>query len=251
MKTVILGGSGLIGKKLTRLLQQAGHEVLAASPSTGVDALTGEGLEAALAGAAVVVDVTNSPSFEDEAVMHFFQTSTGNLVSAARRAGVRHLVALSVVGSERLPAAGYFRAKLAQEALIRASGLPHTIVRATQFFEFLMAIAQGGTEGDTVRATSATLQPIAADDVAAALADVVGSAPLDGQCEIAGPQALPLDAMLRRRLQAAGDPRRVVKDDSATYFGAPIDDGTLTPRAGARLGATTLDQWLMANAPAH
>ena len=248
MKTVIIGGSGLIGKKLTALLRQAGHEVLAASPSTGVDTVTGQGLAEALAGAEVVVDVSNSPSFEDEAVMRFFQASTAHLVAGAAEAGVRHLVALSVVGSERLPTSGYFRAKLAQEALIEAAGLPHTIVRATQVFEFLTAIAQGGTDGNTVRATSATLQPIAADDVAAALARVVTEAPLDGRCEIAGPEALPLDDLLRRRLRAAGDPREVIRDDSASYFGAPIDDGSLTPRHGAWLGGTSLAQWLVGNA---
>jgi uncharacterized protein YbjT (DUF2867 family) len=244
MKTVIIGGSGLIGKKLAALLVQAGHEVLAASPSTGVNAVTGEGLAAALAGAEVVVDVSNSPSFEDEAVMHFFQASTRNLLAAELASRVRHHVALSVVGSERLPESGYFRAKVAQEALIKASAVPYTLVRATQFFEFIGAIADVSSEGQTVRVSSALLQPIAADDVAAALARVACEAPLDDSCEIAGPQALPLDDLICRALRAGGDARKVVSDDEARYFGTRLNDQSLMPGAGVRLGTVTLDAWL-------
>jgi uncharacterized protein YbjT (DUF2867 family) len=247
MNIVIIGGSGLIGRKLAALLEQAGHRVLAASPSSGVNAVTGEGLAQALAGADVVVDVTNSPSFADDAVMAFFLSSTENLLAAEVAAGVRHHVALSVVGAERGPDSGYLRAKLAQEALIKAGPVPYTILRATQFFEFLMSIAHGGTQGNTVHATSAKLQPLAADDVAAALAKVVGEPPLNGACEVAGPQALPLDELLRRTLKAHGDAREVVRDDDARYFGAHIDDATLTAGAGARLGSITLERWLAEN----
>lgn len=244
MKVVIIGGSGLIGKKLAALLQQAGHAVLAASPSSGVNSVTGEGLAGALAGADVVVDVTNSPSFEDEAVMAFFKASTQNLLAAETAAGVRHHVALSVVGSERVPESGYFRAKVAQESMIEASPVPYTIVRATQFFEFLPAIVQASTEGQTVRASSAKLQPIAAADVAAALARVVTEAPLNGTREIAGPEAWGLDDLLRRSLRARHDARDVVTDEDAPYFGTRIDDRSLTPGADARLGSTTLESWL-------
>ena len=202
MNVVIIGGSGLIGKKLAALLQQAGHEVVAASPSSGVNAVTGEGLAEALAGAEVVVDVTNSPSFEDEAVMNFFMSSTRNLLASELAAGLRHHVALSVVGSERVPESGYFRAKVAQEAIIKGSKVPYTIVRATQFFEFLASIADASTQGQTVRVSSAKLQPLAADDVAAALAKVATEAPLNGTCEIAGPQSFRLDELLRRTLRA-------------------------------------------------
>lgn len=244
MKAVVLGGSGLIGRQLTALLRTAGHEVTAASPSTGVNAVTGEGLAKALAGAQVVVDVTNSPSFEDEAVMHFFRASTRNLLEASARAGVRHVVALSVVGSERLPASGYFRAKVAQEALIQAGGVPYTIVRATQFHEFLMAIAHGATEGQTTRLPSAPLQPIASAEVAAALAGVATQPPLNGTCEVAGPEAVPLDQLMRRLFQATKDPREVVSDPKATYFGTPLAGNELIPGPGARLGRISLAQWL-------
>lgn len=244
MNIVIIGGTGLIGKQLTRLLEQAGHAVTPASPSSGVNAVTGEGLDAALAGAQVVVDVTNSPSFEDEAVMHFFRSSTRHLLEASARAGVRHYVALSVVGSERVPDSGYFRAKVAQEALIRAGGVPFTILRATQFHEFLMPIAQVNTEGQTVRLPSAPLQPIASADVAAALADVAVQAPANGMLEVGGPEAVPLDALIRRVFQARQDAREVVTDDQARYFGSRIGKDTLLPAPGARLGAITLAQWL-------
>jgi uncharacterized protein YbjT (DUF2867 family) len=250
MNIVIIGGSGLIGRKLAALLEQAGHRVVAASPSSGVNAVTGEGLSSALAGADVVVDVTNSPSFADDAVMAFFLSSTENLLAAEVAAGVRHHVALSVVGAERGPDSGYLRAKLAQEALIKAGQVPYTILRATQFFEFLMSIAHGGTQGNTVHATSARLQPLAADDVAAALADVAEASPLNGTCEVAGPHPLPLDELLRRALKAHGDPREVVRDDDARYFGAHLDDATLTASAGARIGAITLERWLADNVPA-
>jgi uncharacterized protein YbjT (DUF2867 family) len=245
MNVVIIGGSGLIGKKLAALLQQAGHEVVAASPSSGVNAVTGEGLAEALADAEVVVDVANSPSFEDEAVMNFFKSSTRNLLAAELAAGVRHHVALSVVGSERVPESGYFRAKVAQEAIIKGSKVPYTIVRATQFFEFLASIADASTQGQTVRVSSAKLQPIAADDVAAALAKVATDAPLNGTCEIAGPQSFRLDELLRRTLRARQDQREVVKDDDALYFGTRLDDASLTPGAHAWIGTTLLDTWLM------
>ncbi len=246
MNIVVIGGSGLIGKQLTALLRQAGHAVTAASPSSGVNAVTGEGLGEALAGAQVVVDVSNSPSFEDEAVMHFFRSSTRNLLDASARAGVGHLVALSVVGSERVPASGYFRAKVAQEALIKESRVPYTLVRATQFHEFLMSIAHVATEGQTVRLPSAPLQPIAASDVAAALADVAVQAPLNGTCEVAGPEAVPLDQLIRQVFQARQDPREVVSDPKATYFGTPLEGNALIPGPGARIGTLSLAQWLSA-----
>ena len=244
MKIVVIGGSGLIGKQLATLLRQAGHAVTAASPSSGVNAVTGEGLSAALAGAQVVVDVSNSPSFEDEAVMHFFRTSTRNLLDASARAGVGHFVALSVVGAERVPASGYFRAKVAQEALIQEGRVPYTLVRATQFHEFLMSIAHVATEGQTVRLPSAPLQPIAASDVAAALAEVAVQAPVNGTCEVAGPEAVPLDQLIRRVFQARQDAREVVSDPRATYFGSPLEGDALIPGPGARIGKITLGQWL-------
>lgn len=244
MKIVIIGGTGLIGKKLQALLVQAGHEVVAASPSRGVNAVTGEGLTTALAGADIVVDVSNSPSFEDEPVLRFFTESTRNLLAAAKPAGVQHFIALSVVGAERLPASGYLRAKVAQEALLRAGGVPYTIVRATQFFEFLGAIADSSVEGGAVRVTSALLQPIAADDVAQALADRVCLVPLNGMCEIGGPQALGLDELMRRWLAASNDSREVLRDDTAPYFGTPLQPTSLVPAGAAWTGSTTLASWL-------
>ncbi|MGQ3000927.1 MAG: SDR family oxidoreductase [Hydrogenophaga sp.] len=244
MNIVVIGGSGLIGRQLATLLRQAGHAVTAASPSSGVNAVTGEGLSEALAGAQVVVDVSNSPSFEDEAVMHFFRASTRNLLDASARAGVGHYVALSVVGSERVPASGYFRAKVAQEALIQEGRVPYTLVRATQFHEFLMSIAHVATEGQTVRLPSAPLQPIAASDVAEALADVAVQAPLDGTCEVAGPEAVPLDQLIRQLFQARQDPRAVVSDPRATYFGSPLEGNALIPGPNARIGKVSLAQWL-------
>lgn len=250
MNIVVIGGTGLIGRQLAALLRKAGHEVTAASPSTGVNAVTGEGLGEALAGAQVVVDVSNSPSFEDEAVMHFFRASTGHLLDASRRAGVQHVVALSVVGAERLPASGYFRAKVVQEALIQASGLPYTLVRATQFHEFLMAIAHGATEGQTTRLPRAPLQPIASADVAAALADVATHPPLNGTCELAGPEAVPLDDLIRRVYAARQVAAEVVTDPTATYFGTPLSGNELIPGPRARIGAVSLEQWLAASSAA-
>ena len=246
MKVVIIGGSGLIGTKLSTLLRQAGHDVTSASPSSGVNTVTGEGLDPALAGAQVVVDVTNSPSFEDQAVMQFFQASTRNLLAASAKAGVRHLVALSVVGAERLPDSGYLRAKLAQESMIKSGGVPYTILRATQFFEFLMPIADSSTSGQTVRLPSGLMQPVAAADVAAALADVVGQEPLNGTCELGGPQSYPLDDLIRRVLQFRQDARKVETDVDGRYFGARLTDDALTAGPGARIGKTSLENWLAA-----
>ncbi|WP_423459474.1 SDR family oxidoreductase [Ottowia sp. VDI28] len=244
MKIVVIGGNGLIGSKLIPLLRQRGHEAIAASPSTGVNTLTGEGLAAALAGAHTVIDVANSPSFEDAPVMHFFETSGRNLLAAEAAAGVQHHVALSVVGTERLQGSGYFRAKLVQEQLIEASKIPYTIVRATQFMEFLPAIAQSGMQAQTIRLPSAHLQPVAAQDVALAMADAALSAPLNGMLEVGGPERAGMAAMVERYLRATGDQRTVVADSKAPYFGVTVDDGSLTTNAGARLGTTTLDAWL-------
>ncbi|RYD30664.1 MAG: SDR family oxidoreductase, partial [Verrucomicrobiaceae bacterium] len=237
-KIVVIGGSGLIGSRLVKILRQQGHEVLAASPSTGVNALTGEGLAEALSGADVVIDVANSPSFEDTAVLHFFETSGRNLVAAEKEAGVKHHIALSVVGTERLQASGYFRAKLVQENLIAASGIPHTIVRATQFFEFVGAIAQGATQGETVRLSSALMQPILAEDVSGALAEIATELPVNGMIELAGPEPIPMNELVSRYLESNGDSREVITDDSAGYFGTPVDDHSLTPGADPRLGGT-------------
>ena len=243
MKIVIIGGSGLIGSKLAARLRHAGHEVVAASPSTGVDTLTGRGLKEALAGAQVVVDVANSPSFEDEAVLRFFETSGRNLLAAEAEAGVAHHIALSVVGTDRLLASGYFRAKQAQEDLIEASPVPYTIVQATQFFEFLGGIANAGAAGSEIRLSHALVQPIAAEDVAAALAEIVTEPPSGGRVEIAGPEAVPLDDLVRRYLTATGDARQVVTDANADYFGVRLDDRSLTPAAGARLAPTGFEAW--------
>ncbi|WP_435020344.1 SDR family oxidoreductase [Tundrisphaera sp. TA3] len=244
MKIVVIGGSGLIGSRLVALLRGRGHEAVAASPSTGVNALTGEGLAGALEGAQVVVDVSNSPSFEDRAALEFFETSGRNLAEAERAAGVGHHVALSVVGTDRVPALGYARAKMAQEALIQAAGIPYTIVRATQFFEFVGAIAQSATLGDEVRLPPALLQPIAADDVAAALAEIATSPPRNGMVELAGPEPIRLDELARRDLAAKHDARRVTTDPQARYFGTPLDDRSLTPGDRPLLGATRFDDWL-------
>lgn len=246
MKVVIVGGTGLIGRKLAPLLAQAGHAVVIAAPSRGVDTLTGQGLPQAMAGADVLVDVSNSPSFEPQAVLHFFDTSTRHQLAAAAEAGVRHVVALSVVGTDRAPENGYFVAKLAQELRIRGSGLPFTVVRATQFHEFIGAIADSNAVGDAVHVPPAAMQPIAADDVAAALAEVVAGAPVNGVVEIAGPQRLGMDVLVRRALAARHDPRRVVTDPAAGYFGGAVDDRSLVPGAGARLGGIAFDDWLAA-----
>ncbi len=244
MKIVVIGGTGLIGSKLVQLLTARGHEAVAASPNTGVNTLTGEGLAQALAGAQVVVDVANSPSFEDKAVLDFFETSGRNLLAAEAAAGVQHHVALSVVGTERLQGSGYFRAKLAQERLIKAAAIPYTIVQATQFMEFLAGIAQSGTEGQTVRLSPAMVQPIASDDVATAMADAALGAPVNGTIEIAGPERVGLAALVQRYLAAIGDARTVVADATAPYFGVQLDDRSLTPGDAPRLGAITFETWL-------
>jgi len=244
MKLVIFGGSGLIGSKLVKNLRDRGQEVVAASPRTGINALTGEGLAEALAGAQTIVDVMNAPSWEDAAVMEFFDTSTRNLLAAEARHGVKHHVALSVVGTQRLQESGYFRAKLVQERLITDSGIPYTIVRATQFFEFLGGIAQVGTEGQVVRLPSALMQPISADDVAAALTDYAVGPPLNRIVEIAGPEALGIDEAARRFLIATGDARRVITDAQAPYYGVKVSERSLTPDKADRLGPARLDDWL-------
>jgi uncharacterized protein YbjT (DUF2867 family) len=244
MELVVIGGSGLIGSKLVTRLREQGHGVLAASPATGVDTLTGEGLAAALEGASVVVDVTNSPSFEDDAVLEFFRTSTGNVLAAEAAAGVGHHVALSVVGCDRLPESGYLRAKVAQEQLIAGSGLPYSIVRATQFFEFLARVADAATVGDTVRVSPALMQPIAADDIVAALARVCVGAPVGGVVEVGGPEAIPLDELVRQTLSARHDPRTFVADPSAPYFGAVLGERSLVPGDGAVIAATRFEDWL-------
>lgn len=250
MKIVIIGGTGLIGAKLVNNLRQQGHEVLAASPSRGVNSVTGEGLAAALAGAQVVVDVSNAPSWEDKAVLEFFENSTRNLLAAEAAAGVRHHVALSVVGSERLLASGYFRAKVAQEKLIQTSSIPYTIVRATQFFEFVGGIANSATDGETVRLPSALIQPIVSDDVAAALANVAVAAPLNAMTELAGPDAIPLDELVRQFLKASQDARKVVTDEKATYFGIPLKQRSLVPDGTpAHVGATRFEDWLRRSLP--
>ena len=244
MKIVVIGGSGLIGTKLVKNLRQLGHDVVAASRSSGVDALTGEGLAQAMTGAQVAVDVANSPSWEDNAVLQFFKTSSRNLLAAEAAAGVGHHVALSVVGTERLLASGYFRAKMAQEELIKASQVPYTIVRATQFFEFVDGIAQSATEGQMVRLSPALIQPIVSDDVAAALADVVIGPPLNGMVELAGPERLPLDKLVGRFLSATQDPRQVVTDVHARYYGLELNDQSLVPGDNPRIGPTHFDDWL-------
>ncbi len=248
MKVVVIGGSGLIGKKVVSNLRQRGHEVVAASPSSGVNSVTGEGLAQALAGAQVVVDVSNAPSWEDNAVLAFFETSGRNLLAAEAAAGVGHHVALSVVGTDRLLASGYFRAKLAQEKLIKASPIPYTIVRATQFFEFVGGIARSATEGQTVRVPPVLMQPIAADDVAAVVADVALAEPLNGTVELAGPELIHQDDLVRQFLSATGDARTVISDPQALYYGIAVNDQSLTPGAHPRLGSTRFEDWLRHNA---
>ncbi|MDN3221716.1 MULTISPECIES: SDR family oxidoreductase [Pseudomonas] len=247
MKIVVIGGTGLIGTQLCNNLRQRGHDVLAGSPSTGINALTGEGLDAALSGAEVVVDVANSPSFEDAAVLEFFETSGRNLFAAEKAAGVKHHVALSVVGTERMLDSGYFRAKMAQEKLIKDSGIPYSILRATQFFEFIGAIAQSGEQGNSTRLPAADLQPIASADVAAALANIAEQPPTNQTQEVAGPDRLPIASFVQAYLKHNDDPREVISDAEATYFGAPIDDRSLTPGANPIIGATHFDAWLKGN----
>ncbi|MEX2141383.1 MAG: SDR family oxidoreductase [Pirellulales bacterium] len=244
MKIVVIGGSGLIGKKVATNLRQRGHDVLAASPSSGVNTITGEGLAEALAGASVVVDVSNAPSWEDDAVLAFFETSGRNLLAAEAAAGVGHHVALSVVGTDRLLASGYFRAKLAQEKLIKASPIPYTIVRATQFFEFVGGIAQAAAEGETVRLPPALMQPIAADDVAAVMAEVALAGPLYGTFDLAGPEPIRQDDLVRQFLNARGDARKVITDPKALYYGVTVNDQSLTPGDHPRLGPTRFADWL-------
>jgi uncharacterized protein YbjT (DUF2867 family) len=243
MKIVVIGGSGLIGSKVVNKLREAGHEVLAASPASGVNTITGEGLDAALAGAQVVLDVANSPSFEDKAVLEFFQTAGRNLMAAEAKAGVKHHVALSVVGTDRLGESGYFRGKMAQEALIRESKIPYTIVHSTQFFEFLGSIAQSGADGNTVHLSPAFVQPIASDDVAAAVADFTLGAPVNGVVEIAGPERVRLSDLVSRYLKATNDTRTVVPDVHARYFGAELKDDTLVPGDNPRIGALNFEAW--------
>jgi uncharacterized protein YbjT (DUF2867 family) len=244
MKIVVIGGSGLIGTKLVKKLRERGDEALSASPSSGVNTITGEGLAEALAGAQVVVDVSNSPSWEDKAVLEFFETSTRNVLAAEAATGVGHHIALSVVGTERLLQSGFFRAKMAQEELIQASNIPYTIVRSTQFFEFVDGIAQSATDGQTVRLSPAHIQPIVSDDVAAALAEVTLGAPVNGMIEIAGPERLGLDELVRRFLRAKHDARQVVTDVHARYFGIDVNDQSLTPGDNPRIGPTRFDDWL-------
>lgn len=244
MKIVVIGGTGLIGSKLVQNLRERGHDALAAAPSTGVNSITREGLAQAMDGADIVVDVANAPSWEDQAVLDFFETSSRNLLAAEAAAGVRHHVALSIVGSERLPENGYFRAKVAQENLIKASGIPYTILRATQFFEFVGGIAQAATVGEEVCVSPALIQPMASDDVVAALTDVTLAAPVNGTVEVAGPEAMPLDELVRRFLRATQDTRKVVPDVHARYFGSVLDDQSLTPGKNPRLGAIRFEGWL-------
>lgn len=248
MKIVVIGGTGLIGSKVVEILKQNGHEVLAAAPNTGVDTITGAGLAEALEGAEIVVDVANSPSFEDQAAMDFFRTAGRNVTAAEKAAGIRHHLALSVVGTERLQDSGYFRAKLAQEELIKASPIPYTLIHATQFFEFLRGIAQSGTQGDTVSLPHARFQPMAAQDVAAAVAEAALGSPLNGTIEIAGPAIFRIDELVALVLEYDRDSRRVIADPDAPYFGVKLDDDALMPGPGARLGETGFDWWL-ANVP--
>ena len=251
MKIVILGGTGLIGGKLVNLLRAGGHEVVAASPSKGINSITGEGLQEALTRAEVVMDVTNAPSWEDKAVLEFFETSTRNVLAAERNAGVNHHVALSIVGCDRLPASGYLRAKVAQEKLIKASSIPYTIVRATQFFEFVGGIADSATKGQTVRLPSVLFQPILSDDVASALAEIAVAKPLNAIIELAGPEAIPFDEVVRLYLAAHHDPRTVVADEQAHYFGTTLEKRSLVPDENPLLGSAHFAQWLSRSAAQH
>ena len=244
MKIVVIGGTGLIGAKTVAILRQGGHEVVAASSKTGVNSMTGAGLKEAMAGAQVVIDLTNSPSFEDRAVLEFFETSGRNLLAAEAATGVRHHVALSIVGIDRSPEIGYFRAKLAQEKLIEASGIPYTIIRATQFLEFLGGIADAGADGKVVRISPGLFQPIAADDVAAIVSEVALATPRNGVIEIAGPERAPFNEIVARYLKAVGDARQVVSDPEPRYWGGRVEEHSLVPLGEARLGHIGLDEWL-------
>ena len=249
MRIVVVGGSGLIGSKLVTILSEQGHEAVAASPKSGVNTLTGEGLAEVLEGASVVVDVSNSPSFEDAAVMEFFTTSTRNLLTFEVAAGVRHHVALSVVGTERLSASGYFRAKIAQEKLIKESSIPFSIVHATQFFEFVTSIADAATDGNAVRLAPVLIQPMAADDVATAVARITLGTPVNETVEVAGPEQFRLDELVRQGLSARDDSREVVADPHARYYGAELSQRTLVPSDDARLGETRFEDWLSRSTP--
>ncbi|HEV3246348.1 MAG TPA: SDR family oxidoreductase [Beijerinckiaceae bacterium] len=244
MKIVVIGGTGLIGSKTVAILRQGGHEVVAGSPKSGINTITGEGLQQAVAGTQVVIDLANSPSFEEKAVLEFFETSGRNLLAAEAAAGVRHHVALSIVGTDRTPDNGYFRAKVAQEKLIEASGIPYTIIRATQFLEFLGTIAASSADGNIVRLSPGLFQPIAADDVAVIVADVALAAPQNGIVEIAGPERAPFNEIVARYLKAVGDPREVVSDPEARYWGGRVEERSLVPLGEARLGRIGLAEWL-------
>src|SRR5499425_3911513 len=244
MKIVVIGGTGLIGSKTVPMLRQGGHEVVAASPTTGVNTITGEGLTEAMAGTQVVIDLANAPSWEDQAVLEFFETSGRHLLAAEAAAGVRHHVAVSIVGTDRMPDNGYFRAKVAQEHLIEASGIPYTIIRSTQFMEFLGGIADLSADGNMVRLSPGLFQPIAADDVAAIVAEVALAAPRNGIVEIAGPERAPFNEIVARYLKAVGEPREVVRDPEARYFGSRVEEHSLVPLGEARLGRIGFDEWL-------
>lgn len=245
MKVVVIGGAGLVGSKTVAILRQRGHEVIAASPRRGVDTVTGNGLDGALVGARVVIDVSNAPTNVPAAAMEFFETSSRNLLGAAVRAGVCHYIALSIVGADRVPDQGYFRAKVAQERLIEASGIAYSIVRSTQFLEFIGRIIESSMDGDVVRLAPGLFQPIAADDVAAAVVDVALGYPLNGIEEIAGPERAPFDEIVTRFLRTIGDARTVVTDSEATYFGGRLEEGSLVPMGEANLGHLHLDEWLL------
>ena len=244
MKIVVIGGTGLIGSKAVAILLKNGHEVVAASPRSGINSITGEGLKEAVSGAQVVIDLANSPSFEDKAVLEFFEASSRNILAAEAAAGVRHHVALSIVGIDRTPANGYFRAKVAQEKLIGTSGIPYTVIRSTQFLEFLGGIAVSSADGNVIRVSPGLFQPIAADDVAAIVADVALTAPRNDVVEIAGPERAPFNEIIARYLKAAGDSREVVRDPEARYFGGLVEEHSLVPLGEARIGRIGLDEWL-------
>ena len=250
MKIVVIGGTGLIGSKTVAILRQGGHEVVAASPRSGINSVTGEGIKEAVAGAQVVIDLANSPSFENKAVLDFFETSGRNLLAAEAAAGVGHHIALSIVGTDRTPENGYFRAEVAQEKLIESSGIPYTIIRSTQFLEFLGAIADSAADGNRIRLSPGLFQPIAADDVAVLVADVALAAPRNGIVEIAGPERAPFNEIVARYLKGLGDRREVVSDPEARYWGGRVEEHSLVPLAEARLGRIGLDEWLRRSRPA-